>query len=51
MSRLLLTNNPASRMDEIRASLDKYGLPPSDAIEQVPGDGTRPSVVLEFKST
>ncbi len=31
--------------DEVRAFIHKYGLSPCDAIEQVPGDGTRPSVV------
>ncbi|CAG2127172.1 hypothetical protein LMG31506_00365 [Cupriavidus yeoncheonensis] len=49
MSRLLLTNiEPETTDDEVRAFLHKYGLPPSDAIEQVPGDGTRPSVILDF---
>lgn len=49
MSRLLLTNiEPGTADDEVRALLEKYGLPPCDVIEQVPGDGTRPSVVMTF---
>lgn len=49
MSHLLLTNlEPGTTDEEVRAFLDKYGLPPCDAIEQVPGDGTRPSVILDF---
>ncbi|RWA50131.1 hypothetical protein AU476_28830 [Cupriavidus sp. UYMSc13B] len=49
MSRLLLTNvEPGTTDEEVRAFLAKYGFPPSDAIEQVAGDGTRPSVILDF---
>ncbi len=49
MSRLLLTNlEPGTTDDEVRAFLDKYGLPACGAIEQVPGDGTRPSVMLDY---
>jgi len=49
MSRLLLTNiAPGTSDDEIRAFLDKYGLPASESLEQVPGDGTRPSVILAY---
>ncbi|MBF6989589.1 RNA-binding protein [Cupriavidus sp. IK-TO18] len=36
--------------DEIKAFLVKYGLPPFDEIEHVPGDGSRPAVTLTFHS-
>jgi len=49
MSRLLLTNiEPGTTDDEIRAFLHKYGLPACDSMEQVAGDGTRPSAILDF---
>jgi hypothetical protein len=34
--------------DDIKAFLIKYGFPPFDGIQQVPGDGFRPAVVLTF---
>ncbi|WER50367.1 RNA-binding protein [Cupriavidus sp. WKF15] len=49
MTHLLLSNlEPGTTDDEVRAFIHKYGLPPCDAIERVPGDGTHPSVVLDF---
>ncbi|KWR90363.1 hypothetical protein [Cupriavidus sp. IDO] len=51
MSRLLLTNiEPGTSDEEIRAFLVKYGLPEFDAIEHLPGDGTRPAVELTFNT-
>lgn len=35
--------------DEIKAFLVKYGFPPFDDIEHLPGAGTRPAVRLTFK--
>ena len=34
--------------EEIKAFLVKYGFPPFDAIQRMPGDGSRPSVLLSF---
>ncbi|RZI40754.1 RNA-binding protein [Herbaspirillum sp. HC18] len=34
--------------DEIKDFLVKYGFPPFDAIEHLPGDGSRPAVRLTF---
>jgi hypothetical protein len=49
MSRLLLGNiEPGTSDEEIAAFLDKYGFPTYDRIEQVPGDGSRPAVLLTF---
>jgi len=49
MSHLLLTNiQLGTTDDEVRSLLKKYGIPPYDDIEQLPGDGSRPSVVLAF---
>lgn len=49
MSRLLLTNiEPGTSDDEVRAFLHKYGLPDCESLEQMPGDGTRPSVALHY---
>jgi len=46
---MLLTNlAPGTSEDEIRAFLGKYGLPPCDTIEQMPGDGSRPAVILTY---
>ncbi|MDF3889055.1 RNA-binding protein [Cupriavidus basilensis] len=51
MSLLLLGNiDSATTDDEIREFLVKYGFPPFDEIEHVPGDGTRPAVMLTFHS-
>lgn len=35
--------------DEIKAFLVRYGFPPFDGIEHLPGDGSRPAVLLTFK--
>ncbi|MGO4328152.1 RNA-binding protein [Cupriavidus sp. 2TAF22] len=49
MTRVLLTNlKPDISDEDIRAFLAKYGLPPCDEIEHVPGDGTRPAAELVF---
>jgi hypothetical protein len=52
MARLLLTNvEPGTSDDEIRDFLVKYGFPPFDAIAHEPGDGSRPSVLVNFPDT
>jgi len=50
MAELLLGNleNDTSD-DEIKAFLIKYGFPAFDEIERMPGDGSRPAVLLTFK--
>jgi hypothetical protein len=49
MSLLLLGNiDSGTTDDEIKDFLVKYGFPPFDEIEHVPGDGTRPAVTLTF---
>lgn len=49
MTELLLGNVDSSASDdEIKAFLVKYGFPPFDAIEHMPGDGSRPAVLLTF---
>lgn len=37
--------------DDIREFLVKYGFPPFDGIAHVPGEGSRPAVVLTFEGT
>ncbi|MDB5771442.1 MAG: hypothetical protein JWM42_1816 [Burkholderia sp.] len=50
MADLLLGNVETGTSDEeIKAFLVKYGFPPFDAIEHMPGDGSRPAVLLTFK--
>lgn len=50
MADLLLGNVDSSASDdEIKKFLVKYGFPPFDAIEHMPGDGSRPAVLLSFK--
>ena len=50
MVHLLLGNvESAASDDEIKAFLVKYGFPPFDDIEHLPGDGSRPAVQLTFK--
>lgn len=34
--------------DELKELLTRYGFPPWDKIEHIPGDGTRPAVRLSF---
>lgn len=49
MSELLLGNvDSTASDDEIKQFLVKYGFPAFDAIEHMPGDGSRPSVLLTF---
>lgn len=49
-AELLLGNvDSGASDDEIKAFLVKYGFPPFDEIEHVPGDGSRPAVLLTFK--
>lgn len=50
MADLLLGNVENGTSDEeIKAFLVKYGFPPFDEIEHMPGDGSRPAVLLTFK--
>jgi hypothetical protein len=50
MAELLLGNvESGTPDDEIKAFLVKYGFPAFDAIEYMPGDGSRPAVLLTFK--
>jgi hypothetical protein len=50
MADLLLGNVETGTSDEeIKAFLVKYGFPPFDEIEHMPGDGSRPAVLLTFK--
>lgn len=52
MADLLLGNVASDTADaEIRDFLVKYGFPEFDAIEHLPGDGSRPAVLLTFKDT
>lgn len=37
--------------DDIKEFLVKYGFPPFDGITHVPGEGSRPAVVLTFEGT
>jgi len=37
--------------DDIKAFLVKYGFPPFDSIAHVPGEGSRPAVVVSFEGT
>lgn len=49
MTELLLGNvDSGASDDEIKALLVKYGFPEFDAIEHMPGDGSRPAVMLTF---
>lgn len=36
--------------DEIKTFLIKYGFPPFDGIDHIPGDGSRPAVRLTFNN-
>jgi hypothetical protein len=42
---------PGTSDAELREFLGRYGVDTIASIEQVPGDGTRPAVVLEVAST
>jgi hypothetical protein len=49
MASLLIGNvdNSASD-DDIRDLLARYGFPPCESIEHMPGDGSRPAVLLRY---
>ncbi|WP_248324168.1 MULTISPECIES: RNA-binding protein [unclassified Caballeronia] len=50
MTFVLVNNIEAeSSDDEIKQFLAKYGFPPCDGIERVPGDGSAPAAVLIFE--
>jgi hypothetical protein len=52
MAALLINHIEDSTSDEdIRAFLLKYGFPPFDRIERLPGDGSRPAVLITFDSS
>ncbi len=40
---------PETTDEELQAFLQKYGAPAFTVIQQVPGDGSRPAVMLEFE--
>ena len=42
---------PGTSDDELKALLVKYGFPAFDGIEHIPGDGSRPAVMLTFYQT
>jgi hypothetical protein len=49
MASLLIGNVDAGASDdEIRDLLARYGFPPCESIEHMPGDGSRPAVLLRY---
>ena len=42
---------PGTNDEELKAFLGRYGIAEVAAIEQVPGDGTRPAAILEVAAT
>jgi hypothetical protein len=49
MAALMIGNvDPSATDDEIKQFLVKYGFPEYDGIEHMPGDGSRPAVLLTF---
>ena len=49
MASLLIGNVDSSASDaDIFDLLARYGFPPCDSIEHMPGDGSRPSVLLRY---
>jgi hypothetical protein len=49
MAGVLIDNiNQGTSDEDIRQFLTAYGMPPCDAIEHVPGDTSRPSVLLRY---
>ena len=48
----LLVGNlaPETTAEEVKQLLGKYGFPEPDGIQQVAGDNTRPSMVLDFQA-
>jgi hypothetical protein len=52
MATLWIGNiKPGTSDDELKALLVKYGFPACDGIEHVPGDGSRPAVMVTFETT
>ncbi len=45
---LIVTIDNETSDDEIREFLGRYGFPSFDRIRRVPGDGSRPAVLLSF---
>ncbi|MGJ7509850.1 RNA-binding protein [Variovorax sp. GT1P44] len=51
MARMLLGNiESGTSEDEVKAFLVKYGFPEFDEVEHVPGDGSRPAMLLTFRN-
>ncbi|MGH8662808.1 MAG: RNA recognition motif domain-containing protein [Burkholderiales bacterium] len=51
MATLWIGNIPPNTSDEeLKALLVKYGFPAYDAIDHVPGDGSRPAAMVKFES-
>lgn len=49
MANVLIGNvDDSASDDEIRDLLARYGFPPCDSIEHMPGDGSRPAVLLRY---
>jgi hypothetical protein len=49
MTKLLIDNVDSGASDEdVRQLLLRYGFPPYDAIEHLPGDGSRATLLLTF---
>jgi len=52
MARLWIGNIEDNTSDEeLQELLTKYGFPKFDAIERVPGDGSRPAAIFTFEGT
>ena len=52
MAQLWIGNiAPGTSDEELKALLVKYGFPAFDSIEHVPGDGSRPAVMVSFDTT
>jgi hypothetical protein len=52
MAQLWIGNiAPGTSDGELKDFLVKYGFPAFDGIEHVPGDGSRPAVMLTFEGT
>lgn len=50
MASLLIGNVDSSASDDdIRELLARYGFPPCGSIEHMPGDGSRPAVLLHYE--
>ena len=51
MARLWIGNIEDNTSDEeLQELLTKYGFPKFDAIERVPGDGSRPAAIFTFEA-